>query len=82
MITITAEGDLRELARRANALEGVRTVEANGSSLRVLAHRPPGVLAAVVQAASDAGVQVQDASSQPPSLEAVFLSLTGREYRD
>jgi ABC-2 type transport system ATP-binding protein len=82
VITITADGDLSELARRAAAVDGVRAVEALGSTLRVLADRPPGVLAAVVQAATDAGLQVQDASSQPPSLEAAFLSLTGREYRE
>jgi ABC-type multidrug transport system ATPase subunit len=82
VITVTAEGDLRELARTAMSLDGVRTVEANGSSIRVFAHRPPGVLAAVVQAAAEAGIQVEDASSQPSSLEAVFLSLTGREYRE
>jgi ABC-2 type transport system ATP-binding protein len=82
VITITADGDLRELARRATALDGVRAVEIVNSTLRVWAHHPPGVLAAIVQAATDTGIQVRDASSQPPSLEAVFLSLTGREYRE
>jgi ABC-2 type transport system ATP-binding protein len=82
VITITADGDLGDLARQATAMDGVRAVEAEDSTLRVLADRPPGVLAAVVQAAANAGIYVRDASSQPPSLEAVFLTLTGREYRE
>jgi ABC-2 type transport system ATP-binding protein len=82
VITVTAAGDLRALAGRAEAIDGVRAVEVAGSTLRVLAHHPPGVLAAVIHAASDLNIQVQDATSQPPSLETVFLSLTGREYRE
>src|SRR5262245_53116063 len=82
VITITAAGDLAALARRTEAVDGVRTVEAVDSTLRVFADRPEGVLAAVVQAASEVGLRVRDASSQPPSLETVYLGLTGREYRE
>ena len=82
LITVTVSGDLDGLAHRAAALDGVRTVDAADSTLRVFADRPDGVLAAVVLAASEIGLHVRDASSQPPSLETVFLGLTGREYRE
>jgi hypothetical protein len=37
---------------------------------------------ALIERAHTVGLEVRDASSQPPSLETVFLSLTGREYRE
>jgi ABC-2 type transport system ATP-binding protein len=59
-----------------------RAAEHVDSTLRVYAPRPAGVLAAIVLAASDQGLMVRDATSTPPSLETVFLALTGREYRE
>jgi ABC-2 type transport system ATP-binding protein len=41
-----------------------------------------GALPKVVRAAAEAGIDVRDASTHGPSLETVFLSLTGREYRE
>jgi ABC-2 type transport system ATP-binding protein len=82
VITVTADGDLDPLERRADRLEGVRVTERVDSTLRVYAPRPDGVLAALVLAASELGLAVRDATSTPPSLETVFLALTGREYRE
>jgi ABC-2 type transport system ATP-binding protein len=48
----------------------------------VRAARSEGVLVQLVEAASELGLPVRDASSLPPSLETVFLNLTGREYRE
>ena len=39
-------------------------------------------IAALLQKFSEAGIQVTDISMQKPSLESVFLKLTGRELRD
>jgi ABC-type multidrug transport system ATPase subunit len=39
-------------------------------------------IAAVLQKFSEAGIEVTDISMQKPSLESVFLKLTGRELRD
>jgi ABC-2 type transport system ATP-binding protein len=82
VITVTADGDLDPLERRAAGLGGVRATERVDSTLRVFAPRPAGVLAAIVLAASEQGLAVRDATSTPPSLETVFLALTGREYRE
>jgi len=40
------------------------------------------VLARVIECAEQVGVQVQDLSVAAPSLETVFISLTGKELRD
>jgi hypothetical protein len=36
----------------------------------------------VISTASAAGINVRDLSINPPSLEAVFIQLTGRELRE
>jgi ABC-2 type transport system ATP-binding protein len=59
----------------------VRT-ELEGAVLRVHTERSGGLLSDLVVAASASGVPVVEASSQPPTLESVFLSLTGRDLRE
>jgi ABC-2 type transport system ATP-binding protein len=80
VITLTIEGDTAELERRARAMDGVRSVERTDDIVRVLAEGSAGVLAELVAGAAALGLRVRDATSQPPSLETVFLALTGREY--
>jgi ABC-2 type transport system ATP-binding protein len=69
-------------------LDGIRTrpgvskVEVDGSQLRVFTRDSDGILAALIAAASRDGLSVRDASQLEPSLETVFLTLTGREYRE
>jgi ABC-type multidrug transport system ATPase subunit len=82
VITLTIEGPLEEFERRARATPGVGSVELDGTTVRVLAESSAGVLAELVAAASSLGLAVLDATSQPPSLETVFLALTGRGYRE
>ena len=40
------------------------------------------LLGTLIDAGSRSGLSVRDASSLLPSLETVFLELTGREYRE
>ena len=61
---------------------GVSKVESDGDYVRVFTHEPDGVLGELVTAGSAAGLSVRDASQLKPSLETVFLTLTGREYRE
>jgi ABC-2 type transport system ATP-binding protein len=82
LIAVTVEGDSVPLAERAERLDAVRSVEREDSVVRVHAARSEGVLAQLVQQAAELGLPVRDASSLPPSLETVFLNLTGREYRE
>ena len=71
VITVTVDGDGRTLAAEAGTLGNVRRAEADGSTVRVFANPPDGVLAALVERAAAVGLPVRDASSQPPSLETV-----------
>jgi daunorubicin resistance ABC transporter ATP-binding subunit len=82
LITLTVDGDAGGLERRASELPGVRKVERDGAMIRVFTGEPTGVLPELVTYAARAGLHVRDATSLPPSLETVFLNLTGREYRE
>jgi len=82
VIAVTVDGDGRALVPSAEQVENVRRVEADGSTVRVFANPADGVLVALIERAAAVGLSVRDASSLPPSLETVFLSLTGREYRE
>ena len=82
VISITVEGDAAVLRSEAERLDAVRRIEVLDGTIRVFANPPLGVLARLVELAATAGLHVRDASSLPPSLETVFLSLTGREYRE
>jgi daunorubicin resistance ABC transporter ATP-binding subunit len=61
---------------------GVSKVESEGDHVRVFTREPEGVLGELVTAGSAAGLAVRDATQLKPSLETVFLTLTGREYRE
>ena len=61
---------------------GVSKVEADGDQVRVFTREPDGVLGELVVAGATAGLAVLDATMLKPSLETVFLTLTGREYRE
>ncbi len=68
------------LLSELQALPGVVSVEATGEGARMFAQQIDGLLASVVSAARNAGLR--DLRIQEPSLETVFLQLTGRELRD
>ena len=82
VIVVTVDGEGSRLLAEAERLDNVLRAEADGSAVRVFANPPEGVLVALIERAHAVGLEVRDASSQPPSLETVFLSLTGREYRE
>jgi ABC-2 type transport system ATP-binding protein len=61
---------------------GVSKVEADGDQLRVFTRDPDGLLGELVMASAADGLHIRDAAQLKPSLETVFLTLTGREYRE
>jgi ABC-2 type transport system ATP-binding protein len=61
---------------------GVSKVEADGDQVRVFTREPDGLLGDLVTAGAADGLHVRDAAQLKPSLETVFLTLTGREYRE
>jgi ABC-2 type transport system ATP-binding protein len=76
-----APGELDALAV-LDGRPGITKVDADAGQVRVFAREPEGVLGELVTAAARAGLTVRDAAQLEPSLETVFLTLTGREYRE
>jgi ABC-2 type transport system ATP-binding protein len=82
VITVTYEGappaDVAAVAGR----DGVSRVEVSDGQVRVFARDAGGLLGELVSVGAEAGIAVTDAVQLRPSLETVFLTLTGREYRE
>jgi ABC-2 type transport system ATP-binding protein len=83
IVTVKADGDMHELARRLGEAIGevahTRTID-GGVELHVKAAQR--LVPRVVGAADAAGFELADLSVSEPSLETVFISLTGKELRD
>jgi ABC-2 type transport system ATP-binding protein len=83
IVTVNAEGDLAELARRLEAtVEGVDSVTTLDGSVQLAVRGTDRVLVRVIGAADDAGFVVRDVQIAPPTLETVFIKLTGKDLRD
>jgi daunorubicin resistance ABC transporter ATP-binding subunit len=85
VITVRYEGgtpDDHTLRSGLDGRAGIGKMETDGDMVRVFTREPEGVLGDLVTAGSAAGLTVRDATELKPSLETVFLNLTGREYRE
>jgi len=69
-----------ELQATLRGLPAVASVEAADGGLRVMASAGDGVVPAIVEASLASGLR--DMSVTEPTLETVFISLTGRELRE
>ncbi len=78
LLELTLDGDAAGVAERARGGEGVLRSEAAGPVLRVYAAQGGAALPALLDAAEAAGRAVRDIRLVPPSLESLFISLTGR----
>jgi ABC-2 type transport system ATP-binding protein len=82
-VTVTAEGDLDALARLLEReIEGATSAFVMDGTLRLGVKGAKGVLPAVVQAAERGGFDVTDLSITEPTLETVFIDLTGKDLRE
>jgi ABC-2 type transport system ATP-binding protein len=83
VVTLSAPGDLDALASVLQAdVAGVQRVDRVDSTVRVAIRGGEGVLPAVFSAASRRGFDVTDLSVAEPSLETVFINLTGKDLRE
>ena len=83
IVTVKAAGDLAGLGAVLRAeVPGVTRVRNDGSSLELHLRGAAGSLAHIVTAAEREGYEVADLSVAEPSLEDVFIGLTGKELRD
>ncbi|MDP9206761.1 MAG: ABC transporter ATP-binding protein [Gemmatimonadota bacterium] len=79
LIELVLDGDAMPAAEIAESINGVSRVEASDGVLRVHSSRGGELLPALIDAAETAGRAVKDIHLLPPSLETLFVSLTGRK---
>ncbi len=83
LIELQASGGLNDaFANALRGLPGVVDVKSEQDRVRVYADRAEGLLANAMRLASEQGVMVTDAHVAEPSLENLFLHLTGRSLRE
>jgi ABC-2 type transport system ATP-binding protein len=78
LIELHLDGDASPAAGQAGTLAGVHKTEAVGERLLAYADRPGEVMAGLIRSAESAGRAVHDIHLSPPSLETLFVSMTGR----
>ncbi|HYM14235.1 MAG TPA: ATP-binding cassette domain-containing protein [Dehalococcoidia bacterium] len=82
VIDLRVDGDPQGARTVIAALPHVRSVELQDHNVHILAGNQAQVVADVVAAITASGIQVRDLSINPPTLEAVFIQLTGRGLRE
>lgn len=71
-----------ELIEMIKSFEAVRQVEETDEGIRIIARKGSNILSRLVLAAEKEGIQVTHYQMETPSLEDVFLHLTGKTLRD
>ena len=79
LIELVLDGDATPAGAIAEKIQGVSHVEANDGLLRVHSSRGGQTLPALIEAAETSGRTVRDIHLLQPSLESLFVSLTGRK---
>jgi ABC-2 type transport system ATP-binding protein len=82
VLTVVYDGDAASIASSVRSLPGIHWVEHDGNTLRVVASDIGELIGRLVEVGASAGRRMRDVTSISPSLESVFLTLTGREYRE
>ncbi|HTB70656.1 MAG TPA: ATP-binding cassette domain-containing protein [Solirubrobacteraceae bacterium] len=83
IVTVKADGDMDALARDLSAaIDEVTNTRAIDGGLELHVKQAPRLVPRVVAVAEQGGFDLADLSISEPSLETVFISLTGKELRD
>lgn len=81
-VRLAGAGGLDEAAARLRELTGVSQVAVERGALLLTIDDAPAHIAQIVHQATDAGISLSDVEISRPSLESVFLHLTGKALRD
>ncbi|GMV10890.1 MAG: multidrug ABC transporter ATP-binding protein [Gemmatimonadota bacterium] len=79
LIQLTLEGDAEALVERVLAVPGVVRAESHGGTLHVYSQRAGESIPALIAAAQGDGQVVTNIHLTRPSLESLFISMTGRK---
>jgi ABC-2 type transport system ATP-binding protein len=82
VVTVQGRFGLEEAQARLEALQGVRMISGEEGRLILAASADGRSAADLLGALFSGGLEVDGVSIQPPSLQSLFLKLTGRELRD
>ena len=79
LIEVTLDGDAAPVLPGIQALPGLSRSSAKGNELQVYAERAGEAIPGILRVAEQAGRAPTDIRIVPPSLETLFVSLTGRK---
>jgi ABC-2 type transport system ATP-binding protein len=79
LVEVAFDGHASPVVPAAQSIEGVSKAEARGSLLRVFSRRGGEIIPALIEAGESRGLSVSDIHISRPSLETLFISLTGRK---
>ena len=83
IVTVHAADRMEELAEVLGKVDGVASAATAAGAVQVkLRGSSRGLLPRIITAADAAGIDVEDLSVAEPTLETVFINLTGKELRD
>ncbi|WP_018681685.1 ABC transporter ATP-binding protein [Actinokineospora enzanensis] len=82
LVSVTFDGPADPVAAAVRGRAGVDRVEVRGATIRLFVRSAQNVVGDLVLAGVAVGLTVRDSATVPPSLENVFLALTGRDYRE
>ncbi len=79
LLELVLDGNASAAAEKVKSIDGLTRVEANGAVLQAYSGTGGRLLPAMIEAAEQSGRGVKDIHLLPPSLETLFVSLTGRK---
>jgi len=82
IVRVRAGSEPDRVATHLRDLDGITGATAVGEVAQLTAVQSDGLLPRVIDAAEAGGFQVQDVSIDEPTLETVFINLTGKELRE
>jgi ABC-2 type transport system ATP-binding protein len=82
VVTVSSDERLDELARHIEGMEKVTGVHVVDQQVRVALSGSNGILPRIIGYAEDGGFRVTDLSVAEPTLEMVFITLTGKDLRE
>jgi ABC-2 type transport system ATP-binding protein len=83
IVTISAKGDLDALARLLQKqMEGTTKSQRVDNAIKLHVKGTTSVLPRIISLAEQGGFNITDLSISEPTLETVFIQLTGKELRD